>query len=283
MNAVSHEDVPYLKRNGRVLMARIWNPPKNTNPRAILVDVHGGAWCNGDRTAGRHYDEMLASRGFIVAAIDFRQGPKHRHPDASDDVAAAIQWAQNLCQDKLGTSDQVIAMGSSSGGHLALHAALRPQTLSGEELCLHLRQKWVRQTRINRQPLGVAAFWAPVEPLARYRYALSLESRLGRRLVSNTLRYFRTEAAMHDASICRTVTETRPSRLLPIWIAKAGEDKNVPAEIIDQLASTYTKAGGNITISAYPNSVHGFAHSVGDDTDLFVEDLVSWLHQITEE
>ena len=57
----------------------------------------------------------------------------------------------------------------------------------------------------------------------------------------------------------------------------------VNAEIIDQLASTYTKAGGNITISTYPNSVHGFAHSVGDDTDLFVEDLVSWLHQITEE
>ena len=64
---------------------------------------------------------------------------------------------------------------------------------------------------------------------------------------------------------------------------RQGEDKNVPAEIIDQLASTYTKAGGNITISTYPNSVHGFAHSVGDDTDLFVEDLVSWLYQITEE
>ena len=101
MNAVSHEDVPYLKRNGRVLMARLWNPPKNTNPRAILVDVHGGAWCSGDLTAGRHYDEMLASRGFNVVAIDFRKGPKHRHPDASDDVAAAIQWAQNLCQDRL--------------------------------------------------------------------------------------------------------------------------------------------------------------------------------------
>ena len=85
-------------------------------------------------------------------------------------------------------------MGSSSGGHLALLAALTGVSVP-----------------------FVAAFWPPVDPLARYRYARERigqpvpdgQSFDGARLVASTEAYFPDEAAMAEASISTVVREGR--------------------------------------------------------------------------
>src|SRR6266536_769527 len=90
---VDERDVPFAKTGGTELLARIYRPTGTAAaPLAAVVDVHGGAWARGDRTAGVHHGRGLAAAGVIVVSLDFRQGPDHKHPAAAQDVSAGIRW-----------------------------------------------------------------------------------------------------------------------------------------------------------------------------------------------
>ena len=41
------EDVEYLRHGDKPLLARLFKP-KGAGPFPLMVDLHGGAWCNGD-------------------------------------------------------------------------------------------------------------------------------------------------------------------------------------------------------------------------------------------
>ena len=58
-----------------------------------------------------------------------------------------------------------------------------------------------------------------------------------------------------------------------IWVARAGADLNVPAEILDDLCRAYRLAGGSIEMTDYAGQVHGFGHTPGAATDQFLADL----------
>ena len=124
--STDYVDFPYLKRQDEIYLVRLWSPPPTVEIKAVLVDVHGGAWCDHDRKAGHIYDKQLAQAGYVVAAIDFRCGPEFQHPAASIDVNAAVHWARLLARQIQARSEEVVTIGSSSGGHLALLAALTP-------------------------------------------------------------------------------------------------------------------------------------------------------------
>jgi acetyl esterase/lipase len=60
---------------------------KNSN--RILINLHGGGFVTGARTAGPAESIPIASIGRIkVISIDYRQGPEYKFPAASEDVAA---------------------------------------------------------------------------------------------------------------------------------------------------------------------------------------------------
>lgn len=248
------------------VLARIYEPPADARALrrgAAVVDVHGGAWAIGDRTHGERYDNAVAAAGFVVVAIDFRDGRVARHPAAVLDVAHAVRWVRDHAADLGVDPERVALMGSSSGGHLALHTAL---------------------TEID-VPF-VAAFWPPVDPLGRYRYA---QSRIGRpvpegqtfhaaRLVSATESYYGDEATMDEASISTLLRSGRARFLPPVWLVRAGEDLNVPPALIDELVAEYARAGGVLELSDYPGEVHGFGHRDHDGATRFREALV---HKLT--
>jgi hypothetical protein len=58
------EDLPYVDRDGEMLLARIYRPTDANRRAAAVADVHPGAWSDGDRTWGQVYNEGLARRGF---------------------------------------------------------------------------------------------------------------------------------------------------------------------------------------------------------------------------
>lgn len=216
---------------------------------AVVIDVHGGAWNSQDRTLGARYDRALAAAGVTVVAIDFRDGRHAQHPAGSEDIAAAVTWVRDHAEELAVDPARLGLIGSSSGGHLALYAAL---TLTDV--------RWV------------GAFWPPVDPLGRYRYA---RDRIGApvpdgqafdapRLAASTEAYFGTEAAMGEASIATVLREGRVRHLPPVWVVRAGADLNVPSSMLDELVDAYRAAGGHITLSEYPGEVHGFGHARHD-------------------
>src|SRR4029077_13495879 len=72
---VDVRDVPYQHQANKAWLARIYQP-KGTGPFPTIIDVHGGAWHNGDRTNNAGIDQALAAKGILVAAVDFRQPPE---------------------------------------------------------------------------------------------------------------------------------------------------------------------------------------------------------------
>lgn len=91
---VDVRDVEYQRQAGRPWLARIYQP-KGTGPFPTIIDVHGGAWHNGDRTNNTGIDQALAANGMVVAAIDFRQPPEAGYPASICDVNLAVRWPGN--------------------------------------------------------------------------------------------------------------------------------------------------------------------------------------------
>ena len=122
---VSTEDVEYARPDGEPLLARLYRPA-GTGPFAALVDLHGGAWSYFDRTVDGNFDVALAACGIVVVALDFRQGPAHRYPTPVADALAGVRWVKQHADTLSVRADAIGLIGGSSGGHLALVAAIRP-------------------------------------------------------------------------------------------------------------------------------------------------------------
>src|SRR6185369_14931895 len=122
---VTIEDRPFAQPDGGPLLARIYRPAGD-GPGHLLVDVHGGAWTYFDRTADAYFDRALAACGLVVVALDFRMGPAHRWPTGAADIVAGIRWAKAHASELGARADKVGLIGASSGGQLAMAAALRP-------------------------------------------------------------------------------------------------------------------------------------------------------------
>jgi acetyl esterase/lipase len=264
------QDAVWGAAGGSEMLARIYRPTADAPPASVVVDVHGGAWSSLDRTAGEVYAKALARRGHVVVSIDYRQGPDHKHPAASADVAAALRWAK-LHAAAFGVSpERVGVIGSSSGGHLALLAAL-----AGEDpdhagtLIRHADDSFAPRPAVSSRPAFIVAMWPPNDPLARRSYA----ERAGLdRLVAATDAYFPDEAAMRDASV--------PARLAaggggrdgppPLLLVHSGRDGNVPDELALDLVESWQDAGGALEYLYFPDQPHAFGHQASPATDQLV-------------
>ena len=61
---VDVRDVEYQSLAGKPWLARIYQP-KGTGPFPTIVDMHGGAWHNGDRTMIAGIDRALVAKGVL--------------------------------------------------------------------------------------------------------------------------------------------------------------------------------------------------------------------------
>lgn len=62
------------------------------NASRVLINLHGGGFSVGARTEGRLESIPVASvAGMRVVSVDYRQGPEHRFPAGSEDVATVYR------------------------------------------------------------------------------------------------------------------------------------------------------------------------------------------------
>jgi acetyl esterase/lipase len=87
-------------------------PPENAE--RVLINLHGGGFSLGARTEGRLESIPVASvAGMRVVAVDYRQGPEHRFPAATEDVVTVYR---HLLESH--APGQIGIFGCSAGGLL---------------------------------------------------------------------------------------------------------------------------------------------------------------------
>ncbi|HSE06156.1 MAG TPA: alpha/beta hydrolase, partial [Methylomirabilota bacterium] len=170
----SHEidikDVEYLRHRDRPLLARMFLP-RGTGPFPMVVELHGGAWCRGDRTSDAILNEPLARSGVVVAALDFRQPPEASYPGSLADISYAIRWLKSRAAEFHGRADRVGLMGASSGAHQAMLLAMKPR--DPKYAALPLPAAAAKQDGTVR---CAVLCWPVIDPLSRYRYAKALKA-----------------------------------------------------------------------------------------------------------
>jgi len=156
------EDREYLVHGDRKFKLRLFRPDGD-GPFPAVIEVHGGAWCNGDLNDCQVYSEAFAKSGLLVAAIDFRHAGDG-YPSSLADINYAIRWVKAHAGE-LGTrADLVGIAGQSSGGHLAMLAAMRPADPRYAAIPL--------AASVDASVAAVAMLWPVINPLSRYRHAL---------------------------------------------------------------------------------------------------------------
>src|SRR5262249_57737550 len=91
-----------------------------------LLDLHGGAWNNKDRTANEPMDRAVAASGVLVAAIDLTLAPDAPYPASVQDGNYGVRWLKSKAAEWNGEAPGLGVLGSSRRGHVARLPCLRP-------------------------------------------------------------------------------------------------------------------------------------------------------------
>ena len=248
--AFTTESVEYIRHGATPYMMKLYKP-SGDGPFPMVIDLHGGAWCNGDLADCDPRDQVLAASGLVVAAINFRHGPDG-YPTSLQDINYAIRWMKSNAAKLNGRADAVGLSGTSSGGHLAMLAAMRPND--------------PRYTSISG-PAGVDATvkvivmqWPVINPISRYRHARRLLDSANppawaKGVPDRHDTYWKSEAAMIEGNPMTILEKGEKVPLPPtLWIQGQPDqthdyrDPESPVELNEPLrfSFNYRKAGGYI-------------------------------------
>lgn len=258
-SALDVQDVVYLQHGDEELLARIYTP-EGEGPFPAVIELHGGAWSKFDRTRGQAVHEALASNGFVVVSLDFRQGVKGAYPKSPSDINYGIRWLKahaarfNVDPERIGLS------GNSSGGHLGMLVAMRPHDPSFSSIPLP-----AGSPQVDATVKCISMLWPVINPLGRYRYAKRLVSEgnapdWAAEVIGLHDGYWQTEDNMRQGSPT-LVLERGESVHLPaaMWVLATDDDvhnyhdieSEIPGTEADRFIQRYREAGGDIDLAVY--------------------------------
>jgi acetyl esterase len=246
------EDVEYQRVGGKPMLARLYRP-RARRILPALVEVHGGAWVNGDRLNNAALDEHLARCGILVMAVDFRMPPEHPYPAAVADVNLATRWLKANAL-RLGSRIEMVGgLGTSSGGQILMLSAMRPR--DKRYASLPLPGPLASAAGFDARLRFIVCCWAVLDPLARYRMA---QEKKIQRFLDAHLAYFGNEAAMAEGNPQLALERGETAELPPALLIQGTGDDNLDHGMADRFALAYRKAGGQAELHKFQAEPHMF-------------------------
>ncbi|HKW94650.1 MAG TPA: alpha/beta hydrolase [Methylomirabilota bacterium] len=251
------KDVEYLRHGDRPLLARMY-VPRGDGPFPMIVDLHGGAWCRGDRLSDAVMNEPLARSGVVVAALDFRMPPDATYPGSLIDISYGIRWLKSRAKEFHGRADHVGIMGASSGGHQAMLLAMKPRDPKFSAL---------------PSPAGAAVdgsvrcavlCWPVIDPLSRYHYAKKLKAagppypEVVDRVLPCHDQFWVTEAAMAEGNPTLALERGESVETPPVLYLQGTKDMAHPRPDLDRFVARYRKIGGQLDLELMEGEAEGY-------------------------
>jgi len=241
-------DLVYHQVNGRPRLARLYQPAGN-GPFPAVVQVHGGAWNSKDRTDGQHTALDLAAAGIVVLSIDFRNAPEAPYPASMQDINLGIRWLKAHAREFGSTPERVGAYGTSSGGHQALLAAMRPDDPRYRVLPL------AEGPQIDARLAFVVSGWPVLYPLERLKLARAANIQ---ELVKSHATFFADEAEQEEATPTLAIERGEKLHYPPAMVFQGDRDQWTTVAQAERLAARYRAAGGNMELLLLPGERHTF-------------------------
>ena len=250
------EDIEYVRHGDRPLMMRLLRPVGD-GPFPTVVDLHPGAWCKGSLSDCQARDEFLVEAGFATAAIDFRHAGDG-YPTSLADINYAVRWLKADADSLRLDPDRLGLAGQSSGGHLAMLAAIRPHDPRYAAIALGDGHPATDAT-----VRCVAMMWPVINPLSRYHHALRVSAApnppdwVAGIPESHDL-YWVTEANMAEGNPMVALENGETLETPPaLWIQGQPDDVHdyrdpesaLPLNEPERFAHNYRNAGGEIEMA----------------------------------
>ena len=260
---ISTEDFDYLSHDGNPLTLRLFRP-EGDGPFPVVIDIHGGAWNTGDLTDGDARDRFLAEAGYAVVAIDFRHAAEG-YPKSSMDINYAIRWVKAHAEKLAIDPARVGLCGQSSGGHLAMLAAMRPDDSRYASLPVEDGEAEDATVRC------VGMLWPVINPLSRYRNALKQRASDDPPGWIGTIpekhdTYWGDEATMEEGNPLLALIRGESVQLPPaVWIQGRPDPVHDYLDPVhdggdtepDRFTGLYREAGGDIDLVVIENEGRG--------------------------
>jgi acetyl esterase len=243
--------------SGRMLMARVYQP-QGVGPFPTLLDLHGGAWNNKDRSANEPMDRAVAASGVLVVAVDLTLAPEGPYPASVQDGNYGVRWLKSKAAEWNGEAANLGVLGSSSGGHVAELLGLRP-----------------RDARYNAIPLAgdakvdaTVAYVATRSPIsdtvARYQQAEKMKRES---MINNNKTYFRPWETIVESNPQGILDRREAVTLPPLLIMQGALDDNVLPAVQEKFAASYRAAGGQCELHVFEGCEHEWVAKPGPQTD----------------
>jgi acetyl esterase/lipase len=102
----------------------MYMPRNATGPMTAVVLAPGGGYVNlAMNHEGRQVANYFNSVGVAVFVLQYRLGPKYRHPIELGDIQRAVRTVRSRAAEWRISPDRIGVMGFSAGGHLAASAS----------------------------------------------------------------------------------------------------------------------------------------------------------------
>lgn len=246
---VKVQDIEYRSDGDRSWLALTYQP-QGPGPFPALVEIHGGAWNNGDRRNNPALAEGLSASGVVVASIDFRMGGQDPYPLSLADINYATRWLKVHASDFKADPATVGGLGVSSGGHLILLSAMRPFDPRYTAL------PFPGAAGVDGTLAYAISLWGVLDPYGRYVMA---QERGNKELMVNHERYFLSADTMQESNLIQILQKKEKVELPPALLIQGTADKGVPQGMVEKVNELYRAAGGDVELALFKDMPHGLA------------------------
>ncbi len=240
-------DITYGIADSVALKMDIYYPKVVEGTVPAVLYVHGGGWTKGDKGTGAGATEIpeLISRGYLVAAINYRLAPQYKFPAQIEDVKCAVRFLRANAATYGIDPDRIGAWGGSAGGHLVALLSVTDAAAGFEGNGGYADQS----SRVQ----AVVDMFGPSDLTAIFQGA---DTQLLEQVFGTT---DRNSDIVKLASPVTWVSSDDP----PFLILHGENDKLVPLSQSKILYDRLVAAGVPATLTIVKNAGHGFAPAGG--------------------